>query len=312
MLTLIFRRLISLPVVILSITFVTFIVGYFAPGDPILALMGSQRDQQIYERLRERYGLNRPWHEQYLNYLGGLAQGSLGLSYRFAERPVWDIIRGGVPVSLQLGVTALTLSLTVGIPVGIAAALKPNSLFDRASMALMLGFYAIPSFVLIPVFQWLNYQVYRAGGPALPAAGWGRPEHWIMPVLVLAAASMGYIARLTRSSVLEVSHQDFIRTAQAKGLTRQRIRWAHIFRNAVLPIITIIGPSIAFLVTGSFVVESLFAIPGIGFLAVEAIGQRDYPVIQGTTVILAVAVVIMNLITDIAYTLFDPRVRVSG
>lgn len=312
MFQLILRRLISLPFVILGITFVTFTVGSLAPGDPILALMGSQRDPVVYERLRERYGLNRPWHEQYLSYLEGLARGSLGLSYRFAERPVLDIIGDGLPVSLQLGFTALSLSLLLGIPIGVAAALRQNSLLDRATMALMLAFYAIPSFVLIPVFQWVNYQVFLRGGPALPAAGWGRPEHWVMPVIVLSAASMGYIARLTRSSVLEVTHQDFVRTAQSKGLSNARINAVHVLRNALLPVITVIGPSVAFLVTGSFVVESLFSIPGIGFLAVEAIGQRDYPVIQGATVILAAAVVVMNLVTDLAYMLLDPRVRVGG
>jgi ABC-type dipeptide/oligopeptide/nickel transport system permease component len=312
MLKVILRRFISLPFVILSITFVTFVVGYLAPGDPILSLMGNQRNEQVYQNLRERYGLDRPWHEQYLTYLAGLTRGDLGLSYRFAERPVWDIIRGGVPVSLLLGLSALALSLVIGIPLGITAALNQNSTFDRVSMAASLALYAVPSFVLIPIFQWINYQVYRTGAPALPAAGWGRPEHWIMPILVLSAASMGYIARLSRSSVVEVVGQDYVRTAHAKGLTQQRVRFVHILRNAILPIITVLGPSIAFVVTGSFVVESLFSIPGIGFLAVEAIGQRDYPVIQGTTVILAAAVVIMNLITDLAYTLLDPRIRVTA
>ena len=309
---LVLRRLLSLPVVIVSITFVTFIVGYLAPGDPILSLMGNNRDQQIYDRLRELYGLNQPWYEQYFDYLGGLAQGDLGLSYRFAERPVWDLMKENVSVSVGLGLTALTMSLLLGIPTGILAALKQNSWFDRLSMILMLGLFAIPSFVLIPVLQWVNYQLFLLGGPALPAAGWGRPEHWIMPVIVLSAASLGYIARLTRTSVLEVAQQDFIRTAHAKGLTQRRIRSAHIFRNAMLPIVTVIGPAIAFLVTGAFVVETLFSIPGVGFLAIEAIGQRDYPVIQGTTVILATAVVLMNLITDIVYMLLDPRVSVES
>ncbi len=308
----ILRRFLSLPIVIVSITFVTFMVGYLAPGDPILALMGNNRDQQIYERLREHYGLNRPWYEQYFNYLGGLLQGNLGLSYRFAERPVIDLIRSGISVSVGLGFSAIVLSLAVGIPLGTLAALRRDSRFDRLSMLVMLALYAIPSFVLIPILQWLNYQVFRIGGVALPAAGWGRPEHWIMPVIVLAAASTGYISRLTRSSVLEVSQEDYVRTAYSKGLTEQRIRQAHILRNALLPVVTVVGPSIAFLVTGAFVVETLFSIPGIGFLAIEAIGQRDYPVIQGTTVLLATAVVVMNLITDITYQLLDPRVRVES
>lgn len=310
--TLIFRRLLSLPFVIFSITFITFIVGYLAPGDPILTMMGSRNDPVIYERLRHLYGLDLPWYEQYLNYLGGLLQGSLGLSFRFQGRPVWDLIANGVPVSVMLGITALILSLSLGVPIGIMAALRHNSALDRGSMGLMLALYSLPSFVLIPILQWLNYQSYSRGGPSLPVAGWGKPEHWIMPVMVLSAASLGYVARLTRSSMLDVLREDYIRTAHAKGLTEQRIRWAHAFRNAMLPLVTVVGPAVAFLVTGAFVVENLFAIPGIGFLSVQAIEQRDYPVIQGTTVLLAVAVVAMNLVTDIVYGLLDPRVRVEG
>ncbi|MBW4438652.1 MAG: ABC transporter permease [Pleurocapsa minor GSE-CHR-MK-17-07R] len=312
MLRLILRRFISLPFVILSVTFLTFIVSYLAPGDPILALMGNQRDPEIYARLRTLYGLDLPWYQQYGEYLGGLLQGDLGLSFRFAQRPVIELIQGGLPVSFGLGLTALSLSVLIGIPLGLVAALYHNTPAERLIMALILALYAIPSFVLIPILQWINYQVYLATGWSLPAAGWGRPEHWVMPVVVLSAASLGYIARVTRSSVREVLEQDFIRTARAKGLPERRVRWTHMFRNAALPILTVIGPAIAFLVTGAFVVESLFSIPGIGFLSVQAIQQRDYPVIQGTTVILALSVVLMNLVTDLLYSVVDPRVRLEG
>jgi ABC-type dipeptide/oligopeptide/nickel transport system permease component len=312
MFTIILKRLISLPFVILAVTFLTFIVGYFAPGDPILNLMGNQRDPAIYERLRTLYGLDLPWYEQYARYMAGLVQGDLGLSYRFAQRPVIELIRDGLPVSFLLGLTALLVSLSIGLPLGVIAALRHNTVIERAVMALILVLYAVPSFVLIPLLQWLNYQVYLARGAALPAAGWGRPEHWIMPVIVLAAASLGYITRITRASVLDTLGQDYIRTAQSKGLRWSRIQWVHLFRNAILPILTVVGPAIAFLVTGAFVVETLFSIPGIGFLSVEAISQRDYPIIQGTTVILALAVVVMNLITDLLYIVLDPRVRVDA
>ena len=312
MFKLILRRLISLPFVIFSITFITFMVGYLAPGDPILTMMGSRHDQATYERLRHQYGLDRPWYVQYGDYVGALSHGDLGLSYRFQGRPVWDLIGAGVPVSVELGLAALTLALSVGIPLGAWAAVKQNTPFDRVSMALTLALYSIPSFVLIPIFQWINYQFYLRGAPSLPVAGWGRPEHWIMPVLVLALPYMSYVVRLTRTSMLDVLQQDYVRTAYSKGLTERRVRWQHAFRNALLPVVTFVGPAIAFLVTGAFVVENLFAIPGIGFLSVQAISQRDYPVIQGTTVILAVAVVVMNLITDLLYLVLDPRVTVSG
>lgn len=312
MLTLTLRRLFSLPFVIFSITFITFLVGYLAPGDPILALMGSRNDPETYARLRHLYGLDLPWYEQYADYLGGLLHGDLGLSFRYQGRPVAEMIQNGVPVSVALGGAALTLSLIVGVPIGILAALKQNTAADRGGMALMLVFYAVPSFVLIPALRWLNYQAYLRGLPSLPVAGWGRPEHWIMPVLVLSAASMGYIARLTRFSMLEVLGQDYMQTARSKGLRERRVLWVHAFRNALLPVVTVVGPAVAFLVTGAFVVENLFSIPGVGFLSVQAIQQRDYPVIQSTTVLLAVAVVIMNLVTDILYGILDPRVRVEG
>jgi oligopeptide transport system permease protein len=148
--------------------------------------------------------------------------------------------------------------------------------------------------------------------PALPAAGWGSPQNWVLPVIVLTAGNLGYISRLTRANVLEVLRQDYVRTARGKGLPERIVRNTHVLRNAMLPIVTVIGPSIAFLVTGAFVVESLFAIPGVGFLSVQAVLQRDYPVIQGTVVVLTLAVVLMNLLTDLAYSLLDPRVRLDA
>lgn len=312
MFRLIFKRLLTVPFVVLSITFITFIVGYAAPGDPILAMLGGRTDPDAYARLRHVYGLDQPWLDQYVDYLGGLLRGDLGLSFRFQGRPVADIVGAGVPVSVGLGLVALVVSLGIGIPLGLWAAVHQNSAFDRLSMTAMLVLYSLPSFVLIALLRWVNYQLYQRGAPSLPVAGWGRPEHWIMPVVVLAAASMGYIARLTRVTMLEVAKQDYVRTAYAKGLRNRRVWWVHAFRNAALPIVTVIGPSVAFLVTGAFVVENLFSIPGIGFLSVQAIQQRDYPVIQSTTVILALAVLVMNLVTDVIYGLVDPRVRVEA
>jgi ABC-type dipeptide/oligopeptide/nickel transport system permease component len=312
MFKLILRRLLTLPIVIVAITFITFAVGYLAPGDPILTMMGARHDDVLYTRLRHLYGLDLPFHEQYLTFLGGLARGDLGLSFRFQGRPVWTLIKDGVPVSVGLGGLALLLSVVIGIPTGVLAALRQNKWPDRASMALMVAFYAVPSFVLIPIFQWLNYQAFRRGWPSLPPAGWGTPAHLVLPVIVLSAASMGYVARLTRSTMLDTLRQDYIRTAYAKGLHNRAVNWRHAFRNALLPVITVLGPAVAFLVTGAFVVENLFAIPGIGFLSVQAIQQRDYPVIQGTTVLLATTILIMNLAVDVLYLMLDPRVHVEG
>jgi len=306
-------RLTSLVFVVFSITFLTFIVGYLAPGDPILVLMGPRRDPQVYANLRHLYGLDQPWYQQYWGYLGGLLRGDLGDSFRYQNRTVNEILGNGVWVSIRLGGAALLLSLGIGVAAGIFSALRQDSWLDRGNMIVMLALFSIPSFVLIPILRAINFFLfYRNGLPSLPAAGWGAPAHWVMPVLVLAAANVGYIARLTRSTMLETLQQDYVRTARAKGLPHSRIVYVHALRNALLPVVTVIGPALAFLVTGAFVVESLFAIPGVGFLSVQAISQRDYPVIQGATVILAVAVVLMNLLTDLAYTFLDPRIQAEG
>jgi peptide/nickel transport system permease protein/oligopeptide transport system permease protein len=303
------RRAYSLIFVLFSVTFLTFVVSYLAPGDPILNMMGGRQDPVRYAFLKHMYGLDQPWYLQYFSYVGNLLHGNLGLSFKYPERPVWELIANGVPVSLQLGLLALSFSVIVGVLAGVLAALWQNSWRDTAIMSVMLALYSVPSFVIIPLVWVVDLALYNAGLPSLPVAGWGKPEHFILPVLVLAAASVGFIARLMRNSMLEVMREDFIRTARAKGLPWGMVIRKHVLRNALLPLLTVLGPATAFLVTGAFVVENLFAIPGVGYLAVQSIGQRDYPVIQATTLLLALAVVLMNLITDVAYTIADPRVR---
>lgn len=305
------RRLVSLVFVLFSLTLVTFLVGHFAPGDPILVMMGPRRDPATYARLRQQYGLDQPLLLQYVRYVGGLARGDFGLSIRYQGRPVWELIRSGVPVSLQVGGLALLLSVLLGVPLGVLAALRQGTLLDRVVVTLTLALYSVPAFVLIPIAWAIVRALFDAGLPAPPVAGWGQWQNWILPVAVLTAGSLGYITRLTRASMLETLHQDYMRTARAKGLPSRVQTWKHAFRNALLPLVTVLGPSVAFLITGAFVVENLLRVPGIGFLTVQAIGQRDYAVIQGTTVLLGVAVVAMNLITDLLYTVLDPRIRID-
>lgn len=311
MFTYIIRRLFSLIFVLFSITFLTFVVGYLAPGDPVQAMLGQKRDPKLYEQLRHEYGLDRPWPEQYFNYIAGVLHGDLGKSYRYAGRPVWEMIRQGVPISATLGLVALMLSLLIGVPLGVLAAVRTNGLFDQLGMALMLLIFSVPGFVIAGVLQILQVILFQNKFPSLPTSGWGRPEHWVLPVLVLAATTTGYLARLTRSSMLEVLGQDYIRTARAKGAGATRVLIRHALRNALIPIVTVLGPSVAFVVVGSFAVENVFRVPGIANFAIAAIGTRDYPVIQSTTLLLALVVVIMNLFTDVAYTLLDPRIRAS-
>jgi ABC-type dipeptide/oligopeptide/nickel transport system permease component len=303
--------MVSLIFVMFSLTFLTFFIGRLAPGDPLLQLMGQQRDPETYTRLMRQYGLDRPLLEQYGSYTLGLLRGDFGLSFHYPGRPVRELIEQGLPVSVEVGGLAMAISLLLGVPLGVLAALKQNTPLDAGLVGLTLVFYSVPTFVLIPLIWIANLALYRAGYPSLPQAGWGTPQHLVLPVLVLAAANVGYIARLTRTSVLEVLRDDYVRTAQAKGLRRRTVVGRHVLRNALLPIITYIGPTTAFLVTGAFVVENLLNLPGIGRISVEAIGQRDYPVIQGTTILLGFTVVVLNLLTDILYHIFDPRIQLQ-
>jgi peptide/nickel transport system permease protein/oligopeptide transport system permease protein len=309
MLQFLLRRLLQLLFVLFSISFITFMVGHLAPGDPVLAMMGNRRDPRMYEQLRHQYGLDRPWYEQYVNYVLGVLQGDLGKSYRFAGRPVWDLIKQGVPVSASLGLGALALSVLLGVPLGVLASARANSAFDRLSMGFMLVLFAVPSFVLAGVLQILQVILFQNGLPYLPTSGWGGPLNWIMPVVVLSAVTMGYLARLTRASMLSVLRQDYVRTAWAKGAGAWRVFMSHALRNALIPIVTVLGPSVAFVVVGSFVVENVFRVPGIGFVAVQAINTRDYPVIQSVALLLALVVAVMSLVTDLLYGVLDPRIR---
>jgi len=311
MLQIITKRLLSLVFVLFSLTFITFVVGHLAPGDPIQALLSNRYDPARYQELKHDYGLDRPVHDQYFTYVWGLLHGDLGKSFHYRDRPVSDILSRGMGVSLQLGLSALVLSTLIGIPAGVFAALNRNRVSDRLIMFIMLSLFSIPSFVLIAILLYFDVSAYRAGLPYLPVAGWGTFPKAIMPTFVLVAASAGYITRLTRSSMLEVLSQDYIRTARSKGLPPRLVNVRHALRNALLPIVTVLGPATAFLVTGAFVVEKIFSIPGVGYVSIQSIGQRDYPVIQATTLILGAAVVLMNLITDLAYIALDPRIRTA-
>jgi len=305
------RRLASLVFVLFSITFLTFIVGYLAPGDPVQAMMGAHRDPDTYARLRHEYGLDRPWLEQYTGYVKGVLRGDLGKSYRYAGRPVWELVQQGMGTSAALGLAALAVSLVIGLPVGVIAAARAGSTFDRLSMIVMLAIFSIPSFVIAGVLQIAQVTLFKAGLPNLPTSGWGELRFWVLPVVVLSGASTGYMARLTRSTVLETLDADYIRTARAKGATPGRVLVRHALRNALIPIVTVLGPSVAFVVVGSFVVENVFRVPGVGFIAVQSIGTRDYPVIQSVTLLLALTVVLMNVLADVAYTMLDPRIRTT-
>lgn len=302
------RRLSGLGFVLFGILLLTFVVGHAAPGDPVQTIMGQRHDPSLYHRLQHFYGLDRPLPIQFITYVGGVVHGSFGYSYHFSDTPVSTLLLRYIPVSLQLGVPALIVSVLVGIPLGMVAAVNRSSLWDYGSMGIALVFYAVPTFVLIPIVLRIDLWLYDNNYASLPPQGWGSLSEAVIPVGVLAAPNVAYIARLTRTSILGVLGEDFIRTARAKGLPRRTIVVKHALRPALLPIVTFLGPSFALLVTGAFVVENLFNIPGIGYASVFALSARDYPLVQGIFFVLAAAVVLMNAVSDVLYSLLDPRI----
>lgn len=317
------KRFIGLLFVVIGVTFITFIMGLNAPGDPIRLLLGQHFTQQQYVLLKHQYGLDLPWWQQYGNFLHNLFTFNFGLSFEYRNRAVWDILSSGVPITMELGLWALLIQFIIGIPVGILSALKANSWIDTSNMALMLVMYAIPVFVLAVFVQvfivWLDKVTGGQNGLSWPVSNWGNPWQYswndiqfkLAPILVFAATGTAYFARLSRTTMLEILRQDYVRTARAKGLRERIVIYKHALRNAMIPLITIFGITLGTLVTGAFFVETIFNIPGIAGITVSSIFTRDYPVIQATTVLLAVSVVLANLLSDILYTVVDPRIKIE-
>lgn len=313
------KRFIGLLFVIIGVTFITFILGYFAPGDPIRNLLGQHFSLQLYLQLKHDYGLDLPWYQQYYNYLVNLLHFNFGYSYKQQDQTVWSILVSGVPISVELGFWALVLQIVLGVPLGILSALKANTWIDTTNMGIMLVLFAVPVFVVSVFCQVAIVWLDQHTGGSWPVSGWGNPWQYtwgdlqfkIVPILVYAFTGTAYIARLARTSMLEVLRQDYVRTARAKGLSERIVIYRHALRNALIPLVTVLGFSIGLLVTGAFFIEQIFNIPGIAQITITSINSRDYPVIQATTVMLAIAVVIGNLISDILYTVVDPRIKVA-
>ncbi|GHO95075.1 glutathione ABC transporter permease [Reticulibacter mediterranei] len=313
------KRLLGLIFVIIGVTFITFIMGYFAPGDPIRDLMGEKFNYAIWLRLRHDYGLDLPWYQQYFHYLSNLLHFNLGTSYHFQNRAVWDILKEGVPISSELVFWGFLLQLVLGIPLGIISALRARTWVDTVNMTVMLTIYALPSFVLAVFAQILVLQFNKVTGIEWPVSQWGAPwqydwtdfQYKLVPILVFGAAGFAYFSRLTRTSLLEVLGQDYVRTARAKGLLERVVVYRHAFRNALIPLVTVIGLSFGLLVAGSFFIEQIFNIPGIARITINSIYQRDYPVIQATTMLIAIGVVFGNLLSDVLYAVVDPRIKVE-
>lgn len=304
-------RIIGLVFVLLSVSFITFIMGYFAPGDPIRLLLGNHFTQSSYLALKHSYGLDLPWYQQYLNFLNNVLHGSFGLSFFYQNRPAWDVLSDGLPYSIELGLEVLLVTILLGIPSGIISALRSNTTTDTVLTFIAIFLYSMPDIALIIGFQALMVLLFQHGLPFLPVAGWDTWQSRIAPVLITATTGYGYFARLTRTSVLEALNQDYVRTARSKGLRENIVIYRHTLRNACLPLITVIGPSLGFLVTGVFITEQLFNIPGVSQITLSAISQRDYSVLQATVILTSSTVVIFNALSDIGYAIADPRIRLE-
>lgn len=284
----------------------TFALLRFLPGGPFDA--EKSLPPEIRRNVEARYGLDRPLAEQYAAYLWGVVRGDLGPSYKYLGRDVRDIIADALPVSAQLGGLALLIAGAGGVALGLAAGVRRGTWWDRAIVLATLIGVSLPSFVLgaglmLVVGLYLGW---------LPAGLWESPAHAVLPALTLAALPLAYVAQLTRAQVIDVLGKDHVRTARAKGLGESQVRRRHVLRNALLAVVTYFGPLLAILLTGSFVVEKIFAIPGMGGFFVSAVIDRDYPVVLGVTLVYGALVVLANLAVDLLYAWLDPRIRVAG
>jgi oligopeptide transport system permease protein len=300
------RLLWTVPVILLVI-FLTFVLMRQIEGNPFRT---SERaiPESIQQNLEEKYGLNDPWWVQYGRYVRSVATFDLGPSLVLRNRDVNDIVREHFPPSLELGALAMLFALVVGIPLGLYAALRANKAGDYTAMVVANVGFAVPSFLVATLL--IYFFAVRWGDIFdFPTSGWTTWQSKVLPVIALGLGPMAYFARLTRGSVLETLQQDYVRTARAKGLRRRRIIAAHVLRNSLIPVVTAAGPILGFLITGSFVIEQIFAIPGIGRYYVTAVTARDYSVVMGLTVLLAIIVIVANMVVDILYGLLDPRTR---
>lgn len=301
----ILKRIGMLIPVLLGVSFVIFTLMHYAPGDPVRMLLGNSATNEQVEAMRESMGLNDPLLLQYLNYMKNLLlHGDLGTSY-VHNSPVLDMIVQRLPVTITLAILGIAFAVLLGVPAGIVSAVKQYSVVDNLVMVIALLGISMPNFwlgiIMILFFsRTLNW---------FPVSGWNGPIYWVLPTISVGASSAASIARMTRSSMLEVIQQDYISTARAKGQKERVVILRHGLKNSLIPIITSAGLLFGMLLGGAVVAETVFAIPGIGKLMVDAINQRDYPIVTGTAVIIAAMLGLVNLMVDISYAFVDPRIK---
>jgi oligopeptide transport system permease protein len=307
MLRFIIRRVVWTIPVILLVILMTFLMMRMIKGNPF---QNSERavPESVQRNLERKFHLDQPWWKQYLFYVEGVARLDLGPSLVLRNQTVNDIVKQHFPVSIVLGLGALIFAIAVGVPLGIAAALRRNTWLDYGAMGFANLGFALPSFLVATLFIYI-FALRLKDYTHLPTNGWEGPQYWVLPMIALGIYPMTYFARLVRGSMLETLQQDYIRTAKAKGLRWKMVVSKHVLRNSLIPAVTAAGPLLGYLITGSFIIESIFAIPGIGRYYVISVTGRDYSVVMGITVLLAVIIIIANLVVDILYGYLDPRTR---
>ena len=299
------KRIIMSIITLWSIVTITFFLMHSIPGNPFRK--EGKMPAVVYENLLKKYGLDKPKSEQYVIYLKNLLKGDFGDSMKSRVETVNDMIRRGFPVSAYLGLEALLIALIFGPALGAFAALYQNKFPDYISMIIAIIGISVPSFIMGTIL----IQFVAKNISWLPIGGWGEFKHTLLPALALSLMPLAYIARLMRSSMLEILNQDYIKTAKSKGLSKSIVILKHAVRNAILPIVSVLGTLISNLLVGSFVIEKIFGIPGLGKFFVQSINNRDYTLIMGTTIFYAIILIILLLFVDIAYMFIDPRIKLT-
>lgn len=300
------KRLLMAIVTMWVIITITFVIMHAVPGDPFAR--EGKMPEQVYQNLRAQYGLDKPLGEQYVIYLKNIVKGDFGKSMKSQAETVNQMIKRGAPVSAQIGLQAFIISIILGPALGSIAALYQNKLPDYITMILAIIGISVPSFI----FATLLVQFVAKQVAWLPISGWGTFSHSILPSLSLALMPIAASARLMRSSMLEVLGQDYIRTARSKGLSKLKVIMGHAVRNAILPVVSTLGTTLSGLLTGSFVIEKIFGVPGLGNFLISSVTNRDYTLIMGTTIFYSFVLIILLLIVDILYVIIDPRIQLTG
>ena len=298
------RRLVLTIPVLLGVATLVFSLIHFIPGDPAQAILGEAAPQADVEELRHRLGLDRPLLEQYAGFLSGVVRGDLGTSLR-TEQPVTTEILERMPATIELAAAAMIVAICVSMPLGIAAAVRRGTFVDHAAMTLALTGVSVPNFWLGPLLA----IVFAIELGWLPVSGRGTPQHLILPAISLGAALAAILARMTRATMLEELREQYVQAARARGVSRLRAIMRHAFRNSLIPVVTLIGLQCGAVLTGTVITETIFSWPGIGRLLIQSIGFRDYPLVQGCILLIAVTYVGVNLLTDLVYGVLDPRIR---